>query len=66
MKSQISQILPERFGQRHQLMLYLYDLLVDFLVKADKYRLSDISFEYVSEGSIDFDLFDELTSKKTL
>lgn len=61
MKSQISQILPERFRQRHQLMLCLYELLVSFLVKADKYRMSDISFEYVSEGSIDLDLFDELS-----
>lgn len=64
MKSQISQVLPEKFRQRHQLMLYLYDLLVDFLVKADKYRLSDVSFEFVSEGSIDFDLFDELSKQK--
>lgn len=64
MKSQISQVLPEKFRQRHQLMLYLYDLLVDFLFKADKYRLSDVSFEFVSEGSIDFDLFDELSKQK--
>ena len=41
-------------------MLYLYDILVDILVKADKYQLSNLSFEFTNKVDDKIDLFDEL------
>lgn len=65
-KSHISDILPDKYKKRHQLMLYLYDILVDILVKADDYKLSDLSFKFVNETRDDFELFEELTKRKDL
>lgn len=45
-ESYISDILPDRYKKRHQLMLYFYDILVDILYKADDYKLADLSFKF--------------------
>ena len=47
-------------------MLYLYDILVDILVKADKYQLSSLSFRFTNEINDEIDLFDELDRQKDL
>ena len=65
-KSQISELLPTKYRKRHQLMLYLYDILVDMLVKADKYQLSNLSFRFTKEINGEIDLFDELDRQKDL
>ena len=59
-ESYISELLPSKYRKRHQLMLYLYDILVDILVKADKYQLSNLSFEFTNKIDDKIDLFDEL------
>lgn len=68
MESYLSELLPERFKDRHKLMLYSYDILVDILMKADKYGLSNLSFEFtnnlIDEISEDFNIFDELNCRK--
>ena len=65
-KSNISELLPTKYRKRHQLMLYLYDILVDILVKADKYQLSSLSFRFTNEINGEIDLFDELDRQKDL
>lgn len=65
-KSHISELLPTKYRKRHQLMLYLYDILVDMLVKADKYHLSNLSFRFIKEINGEIDLFDELDRQKDL
>ncbi len=49
-------------------MLYSYDILVDILMKADKYGLSNLSFEFtnnlIDEISEYFNIFDELNCRK--
>lgn len=65
-KSHISELLPTKYRKRHQLMLYLYDILVDMLVKADKYQLSSLSFRFTKEINGEIDLFDELDRQKDL
>lgn len=65
-KSHISELLPTKYRKRHQLMLYLYDILVDILVKADKYQLSSLSFRFTNEINGEIDLFDELDRQKDL
>ena len=65
-KSHISELLPTKYRKRHQLMLYLYDILVDILVKADKYQLSSLSFRFTNEINDEIDLFDELDRQKDL
>lgn len=65
-KSHISELLPTKYRKRHQLMLYLYDVLVDMLVKADKYQLSNLSFRFTNEVNGKIDLFDELDRQKDL
>jgi hypothetical protein len=40
-------------------MLYLYDLLVILLLKADKYQLSSISFRFTTEINDKIVLFEE-------
>ena len=45
-------------------MLYLYDILVDILVKADKYKLSSLSFKFTNEVDEQLELFDELERRK--
>ncbi len=65
-KSSISELLPMKYRKRHELMLYLYDILVDILVKADKYQLSSLSFRFTNEINGEIDLFDELDRQKDL
>lgn len=65
-KSQISELLPTKYRKRHQLMLYLYDILVDILVKADRYQLSSLPFRFTNEINGEIDLFDELDRQKDL
>ena len=65
-KSHISELLPTKYRKRRQLMLYLYDILVDILVKADKYQLSSLSFRFTNEINDEIDLFDELDRQKDL
>ena len=65
-KSQISELLPTKYRKRHQLMLYLYDILVDILVKADRYQLSSLSFRFTNEINGEIGLFDELDRQKDL
>ena len=65
-KSHISELLPTKYRKRYQLMLYLYDILVDMLVKADKYHLSNLSFRFIKEINGEIDLFDELDRQKDL
>ena len=65
-KFHISELLPTKYRKRHQLMLYLYDILVDILVKADKYQLSSLSFRFTNEINDEIDLFDELDRQKDL
>ena len=65
-KLQISELLPTKYRKRHQLMLYLYDILVDILVKADKYQLSSLSFRFTNEINGEIDLIDELDRQKDL
>lgn len=65
-KSHISELLPTKYRKRHQLMLYLYDILVDMLVKADKYHLSNLSFRFIKKINGEIDLFDELDRQKDL
>lgn len=65
-KSHISELLLTKYRKRHQLMLYLYDILVDILVKADKYQLSSLSFRFTNEINDEIDLFDELDRQKDL
>ena len=65
-KSHISELLPTKYRKRHQLMLYLYDILVDMLVKADKYQLSSLSFRFTNEINGEIDLFDELDRQKDI
>ena len=65
-KSSISELLPMKYRKRHELMLYLYDILVDILVKADKYQLSSLSFRFNNEINGEIDLFDELDRQKDL
>ena len=63
-ESYISELLPAKYIKRHQLMLYLYDILVDILVKADKYKLSSLSFKFTNEVDEQLELFDELERRK--
>ncbi|AHY16537.1 hypothetical protein [Streptococcus iniae] len=65
-ESYISELLPAKYRKRHQLMLYLYDILVDILVKADKYQLSSLSFRFTNEIDEKTDLFDELERQKDI
>lgn len=65
-ESYISEILPLKYIKRHQLMLYLYDILVDIIVKADKYKLSSLTFKLTNESDDKFDLFDELERQRDL
>lgn len=65
-KSHISELLPTKYRKRHQLMLYLYDILVDILVKADKYQLSSLSFRFTNEINGEIDLLDELERQKDI
>lgn len=65
-KSYISELLPRKYRKRHQLMLYLYDILVDILVKADKYQLSSLSFEFTNKIDDKIDLFDELERQRDI
>lgn len=65
-KSLISELLPTKYRKRHELMLYLYDILVDMLVKADKYQLSNLSFRFTNKINSEIDLFDELDRQKDL
>ena len=65
-ESYISELLPIKYKKRHQLLLYLYDLLVDILVKADKYQLSSLSFKFTNEIDDKIDLLDELERQKDL
>ena len=44
----------------------MYDILVDILVKADKYQLSSLSFRFTNEINDEIDLFDELDRQKDL
>lgn len=68
MESYLPELLLERFKDRHKLMLYSYDILVDILMKADKYGLSNLSFEFtnnlIDEISEGFNIFDELNCCK--
>lgn len=63
-ESYILELLPAKYIKRHQLMLYLYDILVDILVKADKYKLSSLSFKFTNEVDEQLELFDELERRK--
>lgn len=63
-ESYISELLPSKYRKRHQFMLYLYDILVDILVKADKYQLSNLSFEFTNKVDDKIDLFDELERQR--
>ena len=65
-KSLISELLPTKYRKRHELMLYLYDILVDMLVKANKYQLSNLSFSFTNKINSEIDLFDELDRQKDL
>lgn len=65
-KSHISELLPTKYRKRHQLMLYLYDILVDILIKADKYQLSSLSFEFTNKIDDKIDLFDELERQRDI
>lgn len=65
-KSLISELLPTKYRKRHELMLYLYDILVEMLVKADKYQLSNLSFRFTNKINSEIDLFDELDRQKDL
>ena len=40
-KSILSEKLRGEYKNTHSIMLYMYDILVDVLIKADEYRLSD-------------------------
>lgn len=63
-ESYISELLSYKYRKRHQFMLYLYDILVDILVKADKYQLSNLSFEFTNKVDDKIDLFDELERQR--
>ena len=65
-ESYISELLPTKYKRRHQLMLYLYDILVDILVKADKYKLSSSSFKFINGIDSKIDLLDELERQRDL
>lgn len=65
-KSYISGVLPEEFRNRHALMLYLYDILVDLLKKADKYGLSSVRCEFTNPIDENTDPFDELERMKDI
>lgn len=65
-ESYISELLPLKYKKRHQLMLYLYDILVDILFKADKYKLSDLSYKFTNEIDKKIDFFDELERQRDL
>lgn len=58
-KNLISEQLPEQFRERHSLMLYLYDLLVDVLLKADKFKLSSVRIAWTNEHIDDKNIFEE-------
>lgn len=47
-------------------MLYLYDILVDILVKADKYKLSNLSFKFTNKIDNKVDFLDELERQRDL
>lgn len=40
-KSILSEKLKEEYKEKHCIMLYMYDILVDVLKKADEYRLGN-------------------------
>lgn len=62
-KSTISDELPKKYLERHCLMLYLYDILVDILMKADAYNLSDSIFAGdLAEKNLSFDDLEERES----
>ena len=63
-ESNASELLPRKYKQRHQLMLYLYDILVDILYKADEYKLSDLSVRYTNKLNEDFDFLNCLETQK--
>jgi hypothetical protein len=63
-ESNASELLPSKYKQRHQLMLYLYDILVDILYKADEYKLSDLSVRYTNKLNEDFDFLNWLETQK--
>lgn len=48
-ESIINEKLPSKYITKHSLMLYLYDILIDILNKADKYNLSETTFKF-SDG----------------
>lgn len=47
-------------------MLYLYDILVDILVKADKYKLANLSFKFTNKIDNKVDFLDELERQRDL
>ncbi|MGT2923852.1 hypothetical protein ACVR0O_01425 [Streptococcus caviae] len=65
-KSYVSEMLPNKYKKRHQLLLYLYDILVDILVKADKYGLSNLSFKLTNKLDDELDLLDELERQRDI
>lgn len=66
-KSIISEELPKKYIDRHSLMLYLYDILVDILKKADKYKLSETIFKFSDKKIQDTNLiFEEIEQKESI
>lgn len=59
--------LPKKYIDKHSLMLYLYDILVDILKKADKYKLSKTIFKFSDKEVQDENLiFEEVEQKESI
>ncbi|EGF88390.1 hypothetical protein HMPREF0433_00638 [Gemella sanguinis M325] len=66
-KNIISEELPKKYIDKHSLMLYLYDILVDILKKANKYKLSETKFKSSDKKIQDKDfIYEEIEQKESI
>lgn len=63
-ESYLSDYLPDKYKKQHQIMLYLYDILVDILLKASKFGLADLSITFTNKNLEEFDILAKLSEQK--
>lgn len=65
-ESYLSEYLPAKYKKRHQLMLYLSDILVDIILKADEFNLSSLDLKFTNKIVEDYDILDELNKQRDI
>lgn len=63
-ESYVSDYLPNKYKKQHQAMLYLYDILVDILEKADNFNLANLSITFSDKSLEEFDILDKLSEQR--